>query len=102
MSTLTKADIIEALQHGNSGATRSQNTMILENLLLLMKKAIVEDGSLLISGFGKWETYRKSPRKGRNPATGNHIILDGHRVCAFRLSRRLKMELNGKTIKDQG
>ena len=67
---------------------------IVEDLLALMKKAIKDSNTLLLSGFGKFEAYGKDARKGRNPQTEETITLPSRRVVVFRLSRKFRMELN--------
>ena len=59
-----------------------------------MKIAIKKDRALLISGFGKFECYDKASRKGRNPKTDETITLPPRKVMVFRLSRKLRAELN--------
>ncbi|SMP59055.1 DNA-binding protein [Desulfonatronum zhilinae] len=59
-----------------------------------MKTAIMHDHALLISGFGKFEAYAKKARKGRNPATSEAMTLEPRKVVVFRLSKKLRDELN--------
>ena len=65
-----------------------------EKLLDIMKDAIKKDCALLISGFGKFESYDKKSRKGRNPQTDEAITLPPRKVVVFRLSRKFRSELN--------
>ena len=69
--TLTKADIVEAI-YEETDRNRVDVKTVVEKLLELMKNAIRKDGSLLLSGFGKFEAYEKLPvkdaiRKPKNP-----------------------------------
>lgn len=43
-----------------------------------------------ISGFGTFETQRRSARKGRNPATGEEIDIPARTVAKFRPAKGLK------------
>jgi integration host factor subunit alpha len=92
---LTKADIVESI-YGQTDRKRAEVKDIVENLLLLMKQAIKKDHALLISGFGKFEAYDKRARKGRNPQTDESIILSPRKVVVFRLSRKIRAELNAE------
>ena len=91
--TLTKADLVDKI-YETSDRKRSEVKAQVEHLLSLIKKAIKKDHALLISGFGKFETYEKKPRKGRNPQTSESITLPGRKVVVFRLSRKLRAEIN--------
>ncbi|MBP3730517.1 MAG: HU family DNA-binding protein [Mailhella sp.] len=93
---LTKADIVETIYNDQElDLNRGEVKSIVEDLLLLMKKAIQKDDALLLSGFGKFEAYGKDARKGRNPQTDEAITLPSRKVVVFRLSRKFRLELNG-------
>lgn len=91
--TLTKADIVELI-YEKTGKPRPEAKNTVETLLEIMKSAIKKDHDLLISGFGKFECYAKSARKGRNPQTEESITLPPRKVIVFRLSRKFRSELN--------
>ena len=93
--TVTKAKIIDAI-YEKTNRNRSEVKAIVESLLDLMKQAIKKDHSLLISSFGKFEAYDKKARRGRNPQTDEAITLAPRKVVVFRLSRKLRAELNGE------
>ncbi len=92
-NTLTKADLVEQI-HEKTQRNRSEVKNQVEDLLSVMKEAIKQDYSLLISGFGKFEAYDKKARRGRNPQTEEAITLAPRTVCVFRLSRKFRSELN--------
>ncbi len=48
----------------------------------------------MISAFGKFSVKSKHARKGRNPQTGNPIVLDGRRVITWKYSPVLKAAVN--------
>ena len=48
------------------------------------------------SGFGNFVVRQKRSRKGRNPQTGEVIIIPGHRVVTFKPSNLLRQALNKK------
>ncbi|MBC7355200.1 MAG: HU family DNA-binding protein [Desulfomicrobiaceae bacterium] len=93
MPTLTKAEIIDAI-YEKSRRHRAEIKGHVDTLIELMKEGIKKDGALLVSGFGKFDAYAKSPRRGRNPQTNEAIILPGRKVVVFRISRKLRAELN--------
>ena len=59
-----------------------------------MKEALENGEKVKISGFGNFEIRRKEPRKGRNPQTGEEIIISERRVLTFKPSQVLKEKLN--------
>ena len=51
---------------------------------------------VLISGFGKFKVREKTERKGRNPATGEDMMLEPRRVVTFKCSGKLRDRINGQ------
>jgi len=50
----------------------------------------------MITGFGKFCVKEKKERRGRNPSTGEDMMMRSRRVVAFRWSGKLKEKLNGQ------
>ncbi len=91
---LTKAQIIEEIRTKN-GLTRKQSTETVEAFLETIKKTLESDEDVLISGFGKFSVKYKAERKGRNPATGEDMMLAPRKVVTFRCSGKLRDKING-------
>lgn len=66
----------------------------LESLLKLMKSTLESGEPLMISRFGKFQVKDKKDRRGRNPQTGNALILDAWRVVTFKCLGALKEKMN--------
>ncbi len=92
--TLTKADIIDAVAESN-GYTRTKSIETVETVLELIKRSLESGEDVLISGFGKFSVKQKAKRKGRNPATGEDMILTPRRVVTFKCSGILRDKING-------
>ena len=92
---ITKADIINSI-YNNLDLQKQESTIILESLLEIIKHTLESGEDVLISGFGKFCVKDKKDRKGRNPQTGNDLILDARRVVTFKCSRTLRENLNKK------
>ena len=60
-----------------------------------MKKKLIAGEDIMVSGFGKWHVRSERPRRGRNPKTGEQIILEARRVVTWRYSPVLKKAVNG-------
>jgi len=92
--TLTKSHIVESLTE-QLGFQRKSSTEILETLLEIIKNNLENGDDVLISGFGKFCVKEKNSRRGRNPSTGEDMILDGRKVLVFRCSHLLREKING-------
>lgn len=91
--TVTKADITKNIC-AKSDMKQQHAKKALDAMLEIMKKALKDEREMLLSGFGKFESFTKKDRKGRNPQTGEEIVLESHDVLAFRISRKFKAALN--------
>ena len=94
--TLTKADLIHHVFTSLPGYTNAQAREAVETLLKIMKYSLEKGDDILLSGFGKFKVRDKRPRKGRNPKTGEEMILDARRVVSFKPSGKLKEMVNNK------
>ena len=91
--TLTKADIAKKIAD-DCGFMKGEATEIVEKLLEIIKGRLIDGEDVMISGFGKWTVKAKHSRRGRNPQTGEELILDARRVVTWKYSPVLKKAVN--------
>lgn len=92
--TLTKAQIIEEISN-KDGFTKKKSIEIVETLLDILKSTLESGDDVLISGFGKFCVKKKKERRGRNPATGDDMMLSARNVVTFKCSSKLRDMING-------
>ena len=92
---LTKHNIVEQLQNV-LGFPKNQSVDITEALLELIKASLESGEDILVSGFGKFCLKEKAERKGRNPATGEDLMLKPRRIVTFKWSGKLRERINAK------
>jgi len=90
---LTKDDVVKALVK-ETGCQLNQSIEMIETLLELIKFTLASGEDVLISGFGKFCVNEKRQRRGRNPATGEAMMLDARRVVTFKCSGQLRKKIN--------
>ena len=93
--TLTKVDIVEAIAK-ETRFPKNKSIHILNQLLEIIKSPLADGEDVLISGFGKFCVHQKSERRGRNPATGEEMMLKPRKVVTFKCSGSLRDRCNGK------
>ena len=91
--SLTKAQIVENIQN-ETGLTKIKATETVETLLEIIKSSLADGENVLVSGFGKFCVKAKQKRKGRNPATGEEMMLDERQVVTFKCSGKLREKIN--------
>ncbi|MBS3809204.1 MAG: integration host factor subunit alpha [Desulfobacterales bacterium] len=89
---LTKNNIVE--QVNELGFTKKKSVEIVESLLEIIKRSLENDEDVLVSGFGKFCVKQKSTRRGRNPATGEDLLLNARKVVTFKCSGKLRERIN--------
>ena len=94
--TFTKADIIEDI-HKNCGFSKSKSAHLTESILEIIKHSLESGQEVLISGFGKFCVKEKKERRGRNPSTGEDLMLGSRRVVSFKCSGVLRDKMNGES-----
>ena len=93
--TLTKIEIVNSIAD-QIGYPKNHSSEIVETLLELIKSSLESGDDVLISGFGKFCVKEKGERRGRNPATGEDMMMKPRKVVTFRCSRNLKKMINGQ------
>lgn len=91
---LTRAVIVESV-HNQLGLSKKGCAEAVETLLEIIKSTLASGEDLLISGFGKFRVKDKNERRGRNPATGEDLMLEPRKVITFKCSGRLRDLING-------
>ena len=93
--TLTKANIVDAV-HNDLGFPKNRSAELIEILLEQIKSTLEKGEDVLISGFGKFCVKSKKERRGRNPATGDDMMLAQRQVVTFRCSHLLRDKINNR------
>jgi integration host factor subunit alpha len=91
--TMTKAEIVEQI-YERVGFSKKESADLVEKVFEIIKETLRDGEKVKISGFGNFVVREKNARKGRNPQTGEEIVLDARRVLTFKPSLVLKNLLN--------
>jgi integration host factor subunit alpha len=96
---LTKADLADAL-YATLPLDKQKAAQVVEDYVELVKEALETEGKVMLSGFGSYEVKKKKSRTGRNPQTGESIILRARKVVRFKASQLLRKAVNGQPIEE--
>ena len=92
--TLRKVDIVKSVAKQN-GFTERKSMEVVETVLELIKSSLASGEDVMVSNFGKFCVKDKRERKGRNPETGDDMMLRARRVVTFNCSGTLRKKING-------
>jgi integration host factor subunit alpha len=93
--TLTKADLIGII-YNKFDFSKAKSAQAVESILETIKNSLANGEDVLISGFGKFVVLDKRERRGRNPQTGDDLMLGARKVVRFRWSEVLREKMNGR------
>ena len=91
--TVTRKYLADSI-HEQTGISKNTSIELVETIIELISRSLENDEDVMISGFGKFSVKGKKERKGRNPATGESMMLESRRVVTFKCSGKLREKLN--------
>ena len=97
--TLTKAELIDSV-YEKVGFSKKEAADLVELVFESMKEELCKGSPIKISGFGNFVLRDKRQRQGRNPQTGEPIVITERRVLNFKASQLLKQALNEERSSD--
>ena len=77
--------------------TKKRAAKLVDATFEIIKKNLEKGENVLISGFGRFQVKFKWARKGRNPQTGEQIILNSRRIVSFHCSPKLRDKINKRS-----
>ena len=92
--TITKNKLIEML-HDEVGLNKREAKEFIEMFFESLKKNLEDGNDINISGFGNFTLRDKNARPGRNPKTGEEVLIKERRVVTFKSGLKLKNKLEG-------
>src|SRR5512142_3156665 len=90
---MTKAEIVQAVYTRLGGFSKKESSDLVDLVFETMKETLGRGEKIKISGFGNFVLRDKRQRQGRNPQTGDRILITERRVLSSKASQRLKVAL---------
>ena len=90
--------LIKKLLYEQVGFSKKESAELVEKVFEAIKETLARGEKVKISGFGNFVVRGKNARKGRNPQTGQEILLEARRVLTFKPSLVLKNILNDEPV----
>ena len=91
--SITKAHLADSI-NDKLRLPKNQSVQAVESIIEIIKKTLENGEDVLITGFGKFFVKEKKKRRGRNPATGEDLMLGSRRVVGFKCSGKLRDKMN--------
>ena len=97
---MRKIDIAHRM-HQEAGISEQEAASLLNWILDLFKATLQKGEPLAIPKFGVFTVRKKAARRGRNPRTGEELMIAPRRIVLFRASPQFKAEVNAVQAEPQ-
>ena len=82
--------INEIVDKASVEVTKKQVDDVLKTFINVVSNALVDGDKVQLVGFGTFETVYKAARKGKNPQTGEELVIAERNVPKFKPGKALK------------
>jgi DNA-binding protein HU-beta len=86
---LNKTDLVNAVAE-KAELTKKEAERALSAVFSSIEEALAQGDKVQLVGFGTFEVRDRAQRTGRNPKTGEEIIIPASKVPAFKPGKALK------------
>jgi len=90
--TVTKANIVDHLNN-TLGLSKNDSKQLVEAFFEEITDSLKKNEEVKLSGFGNFEILNKKERPGRNPKTGEPVVISSRRVVTFRAGQKLRKKV---------
>jgi len=91
---MRKLDLANELKKRVGGMSKKEASLLVNILLDTIREALVRGDTVKISGFGSFVVREKRERIGRNPHSGDELVIPARNVLTFKPSQLLRDLLN--------
>ena len=84
---MIKADLAQIVYETHGGISYREALDMVDTILETMKESLAKNQNIKLTGFGTFSIVERKARYGRNPQTGERILLPPSRYVTFRPSR---------------
>jgi integration host factor subunit alpha len=92
---MTKSDMVEKI-YEKIGFSKKESAELVEMVFDIIKSTLESGEKIKIAGFGNFVVKEKADRRGRNPQTGEEIVISARKILTFKPSQVLKASINDK------
>ncbi|MDD3293780.1 MAG: integration host factor subunit alpha [Geobacteraceae bacterium] len=92
---MTKSDMVEKI-YEKIGFSKKESAELVEMVFDIIKSTLETGEKIKIAGFGNFVVKEKADRRGRNPQTGEEIVISARKILTFKPSQVLKASINAK------
>ncbi len=90
---MNKPELVNSIAE-KVNTTKKQAEDMVAALFDTIMDALAKGDKVVISGFGTFEVHERANRVGRNPQTGEEMLIDGSKAPVFKSAKVFKDFIN--------
>lgn len=87
---MTRSDLITQLAAAHAHLTAKDIDLAVKTILDALGNTLAKEDRIEIRGFGSFGLNHRPPRKGRNPKTGEAVLVPAKNVPHFKAGKELR------------
>ncbi len=95
-SIINKSDLIQDIASRCDYITDSDVDSAVREILTLLSKNLINNSRIEIRGFGTFCLHHRDARQGRNPKTGEMVLVPAKSIPHFKPGKALREGVNEK------
>jgi integration host factor subunit alpha len=93
---MRKLDLANQVKERVGGVSKKEAGILVNLLLDTIRETLLQGENVKITGFGSFVVRGKKDRVGRNPHSGEELLIPARQVLTFKPSQLLRDRLNEK------
>lgn len=91
---MTKSELIERIAERQDQLSAKDVELAVKLILEYMSRMLAGGDRIEVRGFGSFSLHYREPRMGRNPKTGEPVVLEGKYVPHFKPGKEMRDRVN--------
>ena len=91
---MIRSELAKLLSDDNPGLSARDIELIMTTVFDRIINQLADGGRVELRGFGAFSTRARGVRVGRNPRTGDKVMIDSKRVPHFKPGKEIRERLN--------
>ena len=91
---MVRSELVKTVSERNPGLSLAEVDTIVTLLFEELAAHLSRGGRVELRGFGTFSTRARGARDGRNPKTGEKVVVEAKRVVYFRPGQNVRQRLN--------
>lgn len=91
---MLRSDLIKIIQKEKNWLTEEEAEKIVKTIFKEIRNKLYDGHRIELRGFGVFSLRKQKERKGRNPKTGETVIIPERKTVHFKMSKILLKKLN--------